>query len=138
MVVRQYATGDSGAYSFAHEVGHLLGANHDRADTDTGNTGANDSGFNHGHVQFSTSSSHVAFLHGQGFNWFPWRTIMATSISCQNCARILLWSNPAVKFQGDATGVPLVTDKGGVIEHLLAEDNHYMLNLDGPVVAGFR
>lgn len=84
----------TGVYSFAHEVGHIMGADHE--------VGGDDSPpfeFSHGHVQPSPSK--------QGVD--PWRTIMAQddgSCGQNGCERILYWSNPEVLYHGDPTGGP--------------------------------
>lgn len=80
----------TGYYSFAHEIGHLQGARHDpAADASSGPVCVN---YNHGYLKTAKS----------------WRTIMAyNNAACAggNCTRIQYWSNPSVKYLGDATGV---------------------------------
>ncbi|OGU10365.1 MAG: hypothetical protein A2X61_11390 [Ignavibacteria bacterium GWB2_35_12] len=70
-------------FSFAHELGHLMGCDHDPS---------NEVGpaFPYGH----------GFCHSAGDNW---RTIMSYQ---NNCAlnRIQFWSNPDIEFQGDPMG----------------------------------
>jgi hypothetical protein len=68
--------------SIAHEIGHILGARHDRA------IDANESPFAYGH-------GHV---NGK------WRDIMSYRQSCDGCVRIPYWSNPRVSYQGEPTG----------------------------------
>jgi hypothetical protein len=69
-------------YSFAHELGHLLGARHDR--------------------QTDPELSPFKWAHGYT-NAPKWRTLMAYD-TCGGCPRVLYWSNPTV-FQGeDPTG----------------------------------
>jgi hypothetical protein len=68
--------------SIAHEVGHILGARHDRA------IDGNDSPFAYGH-------GHV---NGK------WRDIMSYRQSCDGCLRIPFWSNPRVMYNGEPTG----------------------------------
>ena len=72
--------------SIAHEVGHILGARHDRQ-TDTINSPFP---YGHGHV-----------------NGKKWRDIMSYQQSCDGCPRIPYWSNPRVTYQGEPTGTVL-------------------------------
>jgi peptidyl-Asp metalloendopeptidase len=68
--------------SIAHEIGHVLGARHDRS------IDANDRPFAYGH-------GHV---NGK------WRDIMSYRQSCDGCLRIPYWSNPRVLYNGEPTG----------------------------------
>ena len=70
-------------YSIAHEIGHILGARHDRQ-TDAGNS---------------------PFAYGHGYvNGKKWRDLMSYQESCGGCPRIPYWSNPRIKYQGEPTG----------------------------------
>lgn len=90
----------SGSYlSFAHELGHNLGAMHNRADS-----GASIYDYNFGHIQLASSTAGVD----------PWRTVMSYNTPCTGgatpddyCTRIPWFSNPNVSYAGDATGVAL-------------------------------
>jgi len=79
--------------SIAHEMGHILGARHDRR------VDANETPFPYGH-------GHV--------NGTKWRDIMSYQESCEGCVRIPFWSNPRVKYQGEPTGT-LASDNARVI-----------------------
>lgn len=68
--------------SFAHEIGHLQGARHDRCVDPT------DSPYPYGHC----------IANG------TWRTVMAYANCCNGCKRIPYWSNPDVSYQGVAMG----------------------------------
>lgn len=97
----QCATGN---YSFAHEVGHVLGANHDRDN-------ASDSPYPYGHgYQFRLDS-------GERF-----RTIM--SYDCPGgCTRINTWSNPNITYGGARTGDAATADNQRVLvqrKHVVA------------------
>ena len=71
------------SFSFAHEIGHIFGARHDRAlDQST-------RPFPYGH----------AFVRGT-----KWRTIMAYRNSCGDCPREPVWSSPKVTVRGEAAG----------------------------------
>jgi hypothetical protein len=70
-------------YTLAHEIGHLIGARHDRALDDTPQP------FPYGH----------GFVRGT-----DWRTIMSYKDSCDGCERRPVWSSPNVKIAGVAAG----------------------------------
>jgi hypothetical protein len=105
-------------YSLAHEIGHIMGARHDR-NSDPAEGQPFD--FNHG---FTVSSP--------TFGGFGWRTIMAVS---DGTDRIPYWSNPKVRYpapSGDPMGAsPCPPD-------VCDTDNHEALNKTAPTVANFR
>lgn len=105
LVSRSCATG---YYSLAHEMGHNMGAHHDRA---TGGTGA------------------YEYSHGYQATDKTFRTIMAYNCT-GGCLRINYWSNPDVTYNGKPTGV-LYTD-------LDSADNRRTLNNTVATVASFR
>jgi hypothetical protein len=85
-------------FSFAHELGHLMGARHDVHLDATRNPPFP---FNHGFVQTNPT----------GGAPHPWFTVMGTSKRCadtqtKGCARIDFWSTPQALFSyyGDVTG----------------------------------
>jgi hypothetical protein len=70
-------------YSMAHEVGHIIGARHDRA----------------------LDQNTVPFAYGHGYvNGTKWRDIMSYKASCDGCPRIPIWSNPTINYKGDSAG----------------------------------
>ncbi len=79
-----------GNYSFAHEIGHLQGARHDK---ESGISG----------TDIVCKDSAYGYLNAAS----GWRTIMAYDNSgCINksCIRIPFWSNPVVNYQNHASG----------------------------------
>jgi peptidyl-Asp metalloendopeptidase len=70
-------------FTIAHEVGHLIGARHDRL-VDPINT---------------------PFPYAHGYvNGTKWRDVMSYKESCGGCPRIPFWSNPRIFYNGDPTG----------------------------------
>jgi hypothetical protein len=98
----------TGYYSFAHEVGHLQGARHDRYVDGT----LTPYQYGHGYIPASKT----------------WRTVMAYGNNCSNCTRIQWWSSPLKTYPstGEVMGTPTY------------EDNARVLNLTAPTVALFR
>jgi peptidyl-Asp metalloendopeptidase len=68
--------------SIAHEIGHILGARHDR----------------------SIDANDMPFAYGHGHVNGKWRDIMSYRQSCDGCLRIPYWSNPRVLYNGEPTG----------------------------------
>jgi hypothetical protein len=101
----------TGYYSFAHELGHNMGAGHD--------------------VYVETSNYPYSYAHGYTYPSAvaPWRTIMAYNDACQAtgkyCTRLQYWSNPALRYSGVAMGSANA-------------DNRLTLNNTAKVVANFR
>jgi hypothetical protein len=80
-------------YSMAHEIGHILGARHDR----------------------QTDAIDQPFAYGHGYvNGSRWRTMMSYQESCGGCPRIPFWSNPRILHQGQPTGT-MANDNARVI-----------------------
>lgn len=80
-------------YSLAHEIGHLIGARHDRAIDETPRP----------------------FAYGHGYvNGKKWRTMMSYKDSCDGCSRRPVWSGPEVKVDGVPAG-DAETDNAKVI-----------------------
>lgn len=76
------------SHTFAHEVGHLLGADH----------------------QPGAALDPPVFAYGHGFQRLPaegvagWSTLMATDCPPQRCPRQNFWSSPLRQHQGEAAG----------------------------------
>lgn len=107
-------------FSFAHELGHLMGARHDwgrdSADWEQFHKGLKPAGYNHGYITKKPPPPGET----------PWQTIMGSQ---EDHGRILQWSNPSIEFDGEATGI-LTGD--------LQADNHKRLNETAPTVTNFR
>jgi hypothetical protein len=105
----------TGYYSFAHEMGHNMGARHDRYVDNRDNGPFN---YNHGYVYTPNR----------------WRTIMAYNKECSDdgfdCTRLNYWSNPEILYQGVPMGVPGGEGAGA--------DNRRTLNNTAYIVANFR
>jgi hypothetical protein len=79
--------------SIAHEIGHILGARHDRL----------------------IDPIDTPFPYGHGYvNTTKWRDIMSYARGCDGCLRIPYWSNPRVLYKGEPTGT-LTEDNARVI-----------------------
>ena len=79
--------------SIAHEIGHILGARHDRL----------------------IDGNETPFAYGHGYvNGSKWRDIMSYQKACAGCPRIPYWSNPRVLYMGEPTGT-LANDNARVI-----------------------
>jgi len=124
VVARSCATG---YYSFAHELGHNMGARHDWY---VDNTAYSPYSYNHGYVNRSAG----------------WRTIMAYNTECSdqgvNCTRLQYWSNPSVTYLGSPMGVPAGTSISCTLDdpnHPPCDaDNRQTLNNTAYTVANFR
>jgi len=86
----------TGYYSFAHEIGHLQGARHDRG------VDPNETPFRYGH----------GFIYPSGY----WRTIMAYATYCSGCTRIQYWSNPDKTYNNVAMGTEQYEDNARVLD----------------------
>ena len=80
-------------YTLAHEIGHIIGARHDKALDD------NSSPFPYGH----------GYVNGA-----KWRDIMSYKSSCNGCPRLPFWSNPTINIRGERAGT-IETDNARVI-----------------------
>lgn len=86
VVSRAYAAGH---YTFAHELGHNMGANHDAANAEDG------------------------YRHDSRGHQVPgaeYRTVMAYACPDSYCRRVGQWSNPSIDHGGHATGVTNAAD----------------------------
>jgi hypothetical protein len=89
-------------FSIAHEIGHVLGARHDR------HTDALDSPFPYGH----------GYVNGT-----KWRDIMSYQGGCEGCPRIPYWSNPRITYNGEPTGTDANDNARVILEQALRVSN---------------
>jgi hypothetical protein len=90
----------TGYYSFAHELGHLMGARHNEQ-----------------------ADPNAPFTYGHGYRHDApspgWRTIM--SYDCPNqCVRIQYWSNPRLTYAGVPLGTVAANDNARVLNETAA------------------
>jgi hypothetical protein len=71
------------SYSITHEIGHIIGARHDRT--------------------VDPMTKPYAYAHGY-INGSKWRTLMSYRDGCGGCPRIPYWSNPRIMYMGEPTG----------------------------------
>jgi hypothetical protein len=89
--------------SIAHEIGHILGARHDRR-SDPNNT---------------------PFPYAHGYvSGTMWRDIMSYPESCNGCPRIPFWSNPRILYKGEPTGT-VTEDNARVILEQAERVSHF-------------
>src|SRR5581483_8350577 len=81
--------------SIAHEIGHILGARHDRF--------------------IDQSDQPLAYGHGY-VNGTRWRDIMSYKEGCGGCPRIPFWSNPRVAYKGEPTGTDAADNARLILE----------------------
>ena len=105
----------TGYYSFGHEMGHNMGAHHDR---------------------ITASPQQGAYPYSYGYQWFDsvdhvyYRTVMAYNVYGSDI-RVNQWSNPNVSYLGrNPTGVDVSSPSSAY--------NALTLNNTAPVVAMFR
>lgn len=106
-------------YSFAHELGHQMGMQHD--------------------WYVSPTSLPYPYAHGYAYPAGGWRTIMAYNDYCvasgTSCQRLLYWSNPNVLRNGVPMGVTQGTCTGSPT---CDADGRLTLNNTAFTVANFR
>lgn len=71
-------------YSLAHELGHIIGARHDRL--------------------IDKTSAPFPFGHGFVDPGMQWRTMMSYKAGCNGCPRKLIWSSPTIKVGNGMAG----------------------------------
>jgi peptidyl-Asp metalloendopeptidase len=81
--------------SIPHEIGHILGARHDRL----------------------ADESNLPFAYGHGYvNGTKWRDMMSYKEGCGGCPRIPYWSNPRIMYKGEPTGTAAADNARLILE----------------------
>ena len=112
----------TGKYGLAHEIGHLMGAQHD-----------NESSSSPGAFEYS-----YGFVEPNGANTTcmkaPWMTLMSQRNACGDCANIPIWSTakPVEWKLNDGSLCSIMPGKPGKSE------NAKTLDETAPIVRGFR
>lgn len=88
----------TGNYTFAHEIGHLIGTAHDKE-------ASTNPFFDYGHGYYSVSGG--------------WRTVMAYATGCV-CPRINFWSNPNKTYNGRVMGTAAVANNARLLNERAA------------------
>ena len=94
-------SGCANKYTFAHEIGHNAGCDHDTLVSPTSYPYQ----YAHGYVNYT------------GATGSSWRTMMAYGDACGGelyCQRVKYWSNPDVDFNGTPTGDPIWSNNARV------------------------
>lgn len=91
-------------YSVAHEIGHIMGARHDR-NVDPLNA---PNPYAHAHIEPTAE----------------WRTIMGYNEGCGGCRRIPYWSNPRILYKGLPTGT-VANDNARVLLEQAERVSHF-------------
>jgi hypothetical protein len=86
--------GCTAKFSFAHEIGHLFGAEHDEAN--------------------ASKPPEYPYSHGY-INGNQWRTMMAYAQGCNPCTRLPRWSSPLIQHQGVIMGTKENHDNARVL-----------------------
>jgi hypothetical protein len=103
-----------GNKSFAHELGHNMGAHHDPFV------------LSGGPCSDGKEAGAYCFSRGYVYNAGGWRTVMAYANQCPSCNRIAHFSNPSLTMGGAAMG------------DAAYRNNAYTLNKTAKAVAGYR
>ena len=119
----------TGNYSFGHELGHTMGAQHDW----------------YQYLMSAALSPPFPYSFGYVNTSARWRTVMAYDDECEaqglDCPRLPYWSNPDLMLDDEPMGVPEGTSTSCVAGEYnpgCDADNRKTLNATAPVVAGFR
>ena len=119
----------TGNYSFGHELGHNMGAQHDWYE----------------YLKFFGLPPAFPYSFGYINASAGWRTIMAYNAECEDrgldCSRLPYWSNPDLTLDGEPMGVPAGTSTSCVVGEYdpnCDADNRKTLNATASTVAGFR
>lgn len=96
----------TGYYSFAHEIGHIIGTRHD--------------------PYIDNSNTPYPYGHGYVASNNQWRTIMAYGDACGGCTRIQYWSNPNVSYGGLPMGTTSTHNNARVLNEKIPNAMSYL------------
>jgi len=117
----------NGQYSFAHELGHLMGANHDAM---SGYVVPGPYCYSHGHIDALPGESPLP-----GVQCPAWRDLMSEDNFCENCSRQPYWSSGDLSV--NSSGKYILNFCGRPLGNPHTEDNARTLNETYDTVATF-
>jgi len=99
----------TGYYQFAHEIGHIFGADHNLEE-----------------------ASGLGSDYAHGYCGAGWRSIMSYHCSAGGGRRLPLWSNPDEMFDGEAMGVAGVSNNVKVLNDRALEVSNFRFQIATP------
>jgi hypothetical protein len=99
----------TGYYQFAHEIGHIFGADHNIEE-----------------------ASGLGVDHAHGYCGTEWRSIMSYHCSTGGGRRLPLWSNPDETFNGEVMGVAGVSNNVKVLNDRALEVSNFRFQVATP------
>ena len=99
----------TGYYQFAHEIGHIFGADHNVEE-----------------------ASGLGAEHAHGYCGNGWRSIMSYNCSTGGGKRLALWSNPENTLDGEPTGIAGVSNNAKVLNDRALEVSNFRFPVATP------
>jgi len=104
-LVSSYSTCMTYYYSFAHEMGHIMGCRHN--------------------VEVDPNTYPYAYGHGYCYSDGDWRTIMSYNTDCVDRQRY--WSNPDILYNGTEMGNTSRADNARVLDDTKSRSMNYLI-----------